>query len=86
MLIEFSADNGTPVYVNPQFVIAVREAKHSGRPGVVSDAEYRDTLILTTKYEFNVQDPPDVVVRELNRASQEMAGAPGGARPDPDEG
>ena len=75
MLIEFTDDNGTPLYINPQYVIAVREQKHFGRPGVGSDAEYRDTLVLTTKHEFNVKDPPDVVVRELNRASQEMLSA-----------
>jgi hypothetical protein len=72
MLIEFSDGHGTPVYINPQYVIAVREEKHFGRPGVGAGSEYRDTLILTTKYEFNVQDPPDAVVRELNRASLEM--------------
>ena len=72
MLIQFSDSNGAPVYVNPQYVIAVREEKHFGRPGVGSDAEYSDTLILTTKYEFNVQDPPDAVVREINQASREL--------------
>jgi hypothetical protein len=72
MLIEFSDGHGTPVYINPQYVIAVREEKHFGRPGVGAGSEYRDTLILTTKYECNVQDPPDAVVRELNRASLEM--------------
>jgi hypothetical protein len=75
MLIEFSDGHGTPVYINPQYVIAVREEKHFGRPGVGAGSEYRDTLILTTKYEFNVQDPPDAVVRELNRASLEMLSA-----------
>jgi len=75
MLIEFSAGKGTPVYINPQYVIAVREEKHFGRPGVGAGSEYRDTLILTTRYEFNVQDPPDAVVRELNRASREMLSA-----------
>jgi hypothetical protein len=74
MLIQFSDSNGAPVYVNPQYVIAVREEKHFGRPGVGTDAEYSDTLILTTKYEFNVQDPPDAVVREVNRASRELLG------------
>ena len=69
MLVQFSDAGGTPVYVNPRYVIAVREQKHSGRPGVGSDAEYRDTLILTTRHEFNVQEPPDAVARELNRAS-----------------
>ena len=72
MLIQFSDGHGAPVYINPQYVIAVREEKHFGRPGVGAGSEYRDTLILTTKYEFNVQDPPDAVVRELNRASREM--------------
>jgi hypothetical protein len=91
MLIQFSDDHGTPLYINPQYVIAVREEKHFGRPGVGSGAEYRDTLILTTKYEFNVQDPPDAVVGELNRASLEMlnalklADAGIGAVPPPDE-
>ena len=50
MLIEFSDGNGTPVYINPQYVIAVREEKHFGRPGVGAGSEYRDTLILTTRY------------------------------------
>jgi hypothetical protein len=80
MLIQFSDGNGTPVYVNPRYVIAVREAKHSGRPGIGSDAEYRDTLILTTKYEFNVQEAPDEVAAAVNRAT----GA--GGLPDADGG
>ena len=72
MLVEFRDANGSPVYINPQHVIAVREEKHFGRPGVGSGGEYRDTLILTAKCEFNVQDSPDAVVREVNRASLEM--------------
>jgi hypothetical protein len=72
MLIEFKDVNGSPVYINPQFVIAVREEKHFGRPGVGTSNEYRDTLILTTKGDFNVQDPLDSVAREINRASKEM--------------
>ncbi len=74
MLIKFSDGSGAPVYVNPHYVIAVREEKHFGRPGVGSDAEYRDTLILTTKYEFNVQEPPDAVASEVNRACEESPG------------
>lgn len=74
MLIEFSDAGGTPVYIDPRYVIAVREQKHFGRPGIGTDAEYSDTLILTTKFEFNVQEPPEVVVRELNRASREADG------------
>jgi hypothetical protein len=72
MLIEFRDVNGSPVYINPQFVIALREEKHFGRPGVGTSNEYRDTLILTTKGDFNVQDPLDIVAREINRASKEM--------------
>ncbi len=72
MLIEFRDVNGSPVYINPHYVIALREEKHFGRPGVGTSNEYRDTLILTTKGDFNVQDPLDVVAREINRASQEM--------------
>lgn len=72
MLIEFKDVNGSPVYINPQYVIAVREEKHFGRPGVGTSNEYRDTLILTTKGDFNVQDPLDSVAREINRASKEM--------------
>jgi len=72
MLIEFRDVNGSPVYVNPQYVIALREEKHFGRPGVGTSNEYRDTLILTTKGDFNVQDPLDIVAREINRASKEM--------------
>jgi hypothetical protein len=84
MLIRFSDGNGDPVYVNPQYVIAVRQEKHSGRPGVGSDAEYRDTLILTTRYEFNVQEAPDAVVREVNRASLEVLRALRQSDPDAD--
>ena len=76
MLIQFSDRNGSPLYINPQYIIAVREEKHFGRPGVGTNNEYRDTLILTTKGEFNVQDPPDDVVREINRASTAMLDAP----------
>jgi hypothetical protein len=72
MLIEFRDVDGSPVYVNPQYVIAVREEKHFGRPGVGASSEYRDTLILTTKGDFNVQDPLDTVAREIDRATQEM--------------
>lgn len=72
MLIEFKDVNGSPVYINPQYVIAVREEKHFGRPGVGTSNEYRDTLILTTKGDFNVQDPLDSVAREINRASKEL--------------
>jgi hypothetical protein len=72
MLIEFRDVNGSPVYINPQYVIALREEKHFGRPGVGTSNEYRDTLILTTKGDFNVQDPLDIVAREINRASKEM--------------
>ncbi len=72
MLIEFRDANGSPVYINPQYVIALREEKHFGRPGVGTSNEYRDTLILTTKGDFNVQDPLDVAAREINRASREM--------------
>ena len=71
MLIKFTSGSGAPVYINPRYVIAVREERHAGRPGVGSDAEYRDTLILTTKYDFNVQEPPDVVVRDINRTSEQ---------------
>ena len=74
MLIQFRDVNGSPVYINPQFVIAVREEKHFGRPGVGASNEYRDTLILTTKGDFNVQDSLDVVAREINQASKDMPG------------
>ena len=72
MLIEFRDANGSPLYINPQYIIAVREDKHFGRPGVGEKSDYRDTRILTTKGDFNVQDPLDDVVREVNRASVEM--------------
>jgi hypothetical protein len=72
MLIEFRDANGSPVHINPQYVIALREEKHFGRPGVGSSNEYRDTLILTTKGDFNVQEPLDFVAREINRAFKEM--------------
>jgi hypothetical protein len=49
VLLEFKDVNGSPVYTNPQWVIAVREEKHFGRPGVGTSNEYRDTLVLTTK-------------------------------------
>lgn len=85
MLIRFSDAGGAPVYIDPRYVIAVRQQKHFGRPGVGSDSEYSDTLVLTTKYEFNVQEPPEVVVRELNRASLEAPGAPDPAESETDE-
>lgn len=72
MLIEFRDVNGSPVYINPRYVIALREEKHFGRPGVGASNEYHDTLILTTKGDFNVQDALDVVAREINRAFEEM--------------
>lgn len=72
MLIEFKDRSGSPLYINPQYIIAVREEKHFGRPGVGTSTEYSDTLILTTKGDFNVQDPPGDVVREVNRAFMEM--------------
>jgi hypothetical protein len=81
MLIQFSDSNGTPVYINPQYVIAVREDKHFGRPGVSSEDEYRDTLIVTTKHEFNVREPADAVAREVNRASEELVAALGKTGP-----
>lgn len=88
MLIEFRDANGSPVHINPHYVIALREEKHFGRPGVGSSSEYRDTLILTTKADFNVQDPLDVVAREINRASKEMldprpTNAPASVAPQP---
>jgi hypothetical protein len=72
MLVEFKDANGSPIYINPRYVIAVREEKHFGRPGVGASSEYRDTLILTTKGDFNVQDALDTVAREINRASREI--------------
>jgi len=84
MLIEFRDVNGSPVYINPRYVIALREEKHFGRPGVGASNEYHDTLILTTKGDFNVQDSLDVVAREINRASEEMLDPkPSDAVPDP---
>lgn len=84
MLIQFSDGNGTPVFINPRYVIAVREDRHSGRPGIGSDAEYRDTLILTTKYEFNVREAPDVVAAEVGRAVLSAPAA--GGRADAESG
>jgi hypothetical protein len=75
MLIEFSEQNGSPLYINPRYIIAVREEKHFGRPGVGSSAEYRDTLILTAKGDFNVQETPADVAREVNRAFAAMPDA-----------
>jgi len=71
MLIQFKEANGSAVYINPHYVIALREERHFGRPGVGTSDEYRDTLILTTKGDFNVQEPLDVVAREIDRASEE---------------
>lgn len=70
MLIEFKEANGSAVYINPRYVIALREERHFGRPGVGTSDEYRDTLILTTKGDFNVQEPLDVVAREIDRAPE----------------
>ena len=75
MLIQFTDTNGSPVYVNPRHVIAVREQKHFGRPGIASDTEYHDTLIQTTKHDLNVREEPDAVARELNRALEEIESA-----------
>ena len=72
MLIEFKDANGSPLFINPQYIIAIREDKHFGRPGVGASSEYRDTRILTTKGDFNVQDPLDEVIRAVNRASPEL--------------
>ncbi len=72
MLIAFKDSDGSPIYINPKYVIAVREERHFGRPGVGSSTEYRDTLILTTKGDFNVQDPIDAVAREIDRVFGEM--------------
>ena len=72
MLIEFKDANGSPIHINPQYVIALREEKHFGRPGVGTSDEYRDTLILTTKGDFNVQDPLDIVARDISRALKEI--------------
>jgi hypothetical protein len=84
MLIKFTDVDGSPVHINPQYVIALREEKHFGRPGVGASKEYRDTLILTTKGDFNVQDSLDVVAGEINRASKEMLDLkPSDAVPDP---
>jgi hypothetical protein len=85
MLIEFRDANGSPIYINPHYVIALREEKHFGRPGVGTSDEYRDTLILTTKGDFNVRDPLDVVAREISRALKEtldLQGARPAGRPD----
>jgi hypothetical protein len=68
MLIQFTSQTGSPVYINPDFIIAVREEKHFGRPGVGEKNAYSDTLILTTKGDFNVQEALDVVAREVNEA------------------
>ena len=68
MLIQFTSQTGSPVYINPDFIIAVREEKHFGRPGVGEKNSYSDTLILTTKGDFNVQEALDVVAREVNEA------------------
>jgi hypothetical protein len=90
MLIEFKDVTGSPVYVNPEYVVAVREEKHFGRPGVGSSNEYRDTLILTTQGDFNVQDPLDEVARAINRASRELlrlksADVPASVAPQPSD-
>ncbi len=69
MLIQFTGQNGSPIYVNPHYVIAVHEEKHFGRPGVGEKSEYSDTLIRTTKGEFNVQEEPGAVVRALNETT-----------------
>jgi hypothetical protein len=72
MLIACKDINGSPIHINPNYVIAVREEKHFGRPGVGPSKEYQDTLILTTKGDFNVQDPIESVAREIDRAYKEL--------------
>jgi hypothetical protein len=81
MLIKFTDVSGYPIYINPEYVVAVREEKHFGRPGVGSTDEYRDTLVLTTKGDFNVQDALGDVAGAIDQASKELlalksAGAP----------
>lgn len=68
MLVAFTTHEGVPLWVNPRYVVAVCEDKHYGRPGVARTDEYSDTLIVTTKGEFNVQEEPAAVARLLNEA------------------
>jgi hypothetical protein len=74
MLIQFTDSGDRPVFVNPQFVIAVREDKHFGRPGVGSESEYRDTLIVMTRCEFNVKEPLEEVAAAIGRVAEGQAG------------
>jgi hypothetical protein len=72
MLIRFTTtQTGSPVYINPRYIIAVREEKHFGRPGVGEKNEYSDTLILTTKGDFNVRESLDEVARQVNAIGEE---------------
>lgn len=68
MLVEFTTKEGSALYVNAQHVVAVYEDRHFGRPGVGQAAEYRDSRIVTTEGEFNVQEPLTDVARRIGEA------------------
>jgi hypothetical protein len=68
MLVELTTQDGSPLYINPGHVVAVCEEKHFGRPGVGQAAEYRDTLIVTTRGSFNARESPADVALHVNRA------------------
>ena len=65
MVIQFTTQTGT-IFVNPDYIVAVREDKHFGRPGVGEKNMYSDTLIQTTKGDFNVQETPEAVAAAVN--------------------
>jgi hypothetical protein len=57
-LVKLIAEDGNPIYVNPEHVVAVRKA-------------LRDTRLETVNAQFTVKDEPAVVVRLLG--AEELA-------------
>jgi hypothetical protein len=51
-LVKLIADDGNPIYINPEHVVAVRKA-------------LRDTRVETVNAQFTVKEEPAVVVRLL---------------------
>ena len=71
MLVRFTSANGSPIYLNPRYIIAICEEKHFGRQGVGTPGGYSDTLVMTTKGDFNVQETLADVARAVNGALEQ---------------
>jgi hypothetical protein len=79
MLVNFTSANGSPIYLNPRYIIAICEEKHFGRPGVGTSDGYVDTLVMTTKGDFNVQETLADAALAVNAALEQ--GQPGAGTP-----